>query len=158
MYVGSTIALADGDAVRRAVPVEAQLRLPGKVAHVAHAVVLEAFHKVARMHIRDDERVDLPSEAGIWNELAMIGSKVRLKIMGVSQMQNISKSNAELSAVHMSMPCSQAPLNSRHMHKGMRGLVTLRRASSSSGERTSAVRSANCAFSFAPLSCDHCMH
>ena len=57
---GSTIALANGDAVRRAVPVRAQLRLPGKVAHVINAVVLEALHKIAGMHVRDDDRVDLP--------------------------------------------------------------------------------------------------
>ena len=54
-----TIALADGDAVRCAVPVEAQLRLPGKVAHVIYPILLEAPHQVARVHIRDDERVDL---------------------------------------------------------------------------------------------------
>lgn len=54
-----TIALADGDAVRCAVPVKAQLRLPGKVARVIRAILLEAPHQVARMHIRDDERIDL---------------------------------------------------------------------------------------------------
>ena len=59
-----TIALADGDAVRCAVPVEAQLRLPGKVAHVVHAILCEALHQVARMHIRDDERIDLQKKAG----------------------------------------------------------------------------------------------
>lgn len=58
---GSTIALADGDTVCRAVPVRAQLRLPGKVAHVIHAGLLKARHQVSRMHIRDDERVNLPT-------------------------------------------------------------------------------------------------
>ena len=56
---GITIALANGNVVCCAVPVKSQLRLPGKVAHVINAVLLEAPHKVARMHIRDDECVDL---------------------------------------------------------------------------------------------------
>jgi len=55
----STVALPDDHAIHRAVPVEAQLRLPGKVTRVVHAVVLEALHQVARVHVGDDQRVHL---------------------------------------------------------------------------------------------------
>ena len=41
------------------------------------------------------------------------------------------------------------------MQEGLEGYLTLRRAFSSSGERTSAVKSASCAFSFVLYSCMH---
>jgi len=67
-----TVALPDDHAIDRAVPVEAQLRLPGEVGRVAHAVVLEALQQVARVHVGDDQRVYLcaaPLQCCVWSML-----------------------------------------------------------------------------------------
>ena len=57
-----TCALPCDDVINIAVPVVAQLRLPGKVVHVHDGVPYIQIDDVPRMHIQNDERVDLASE------------------------------------------------------------------------------------------------
>jgi len=52
-------ALPDINVIPRTVPVEAQLALPRKFTCVHDGVAHKGVHDVARMHVDDDEGVDL---------------------------------------------------------------------------------------------------